>query len=338
MPNNLDLCFVGHFANDIIIHTQTSKKNPKFHPKNQSKSLGGGVTYGTLAAAHYYPKLKIGVVSKVGGDFDINQIKPLQEKNIETSGLKIEQSAKTTIFELKYQENSRKIKLLQRAPPITLTDFPTAFFSTKAIHLTPIAQEISHETLRNISNHPSLQKAILGLDIQGLIRNFDHTGFLKPRDGEKVFQEFSPIFRALGPRLILKASDEEACLLTNQDSVRNATEILSNLGVHVFTTLGDKGFIYMHPGGEKFRLNAFQPSVCQDETGAGDCFMAVLLAEIIKNEKKSQDLTCEFMIDSATIASAASSFLIEKPGPSGFASREKIMQRLRNQHLKRLNF
>ncbi|WP_457557638.1 carbohydrate kinase family protein [Candidatus Harpocratesius sp.] len=335
IKNRLDIVFIGHFAFDFISHNHQNHYNHHSNTSNSNeklkRSLGGGVTYGSLAAVYYNPNSQIAIISKVGKDFDRSLLLPFKSKGIDISGIQIQQGTFTTSYELKYEGSTRKLRLRHKAPKITIKDFPQSIFDARAIHLTPIAGEISLKTLEIIANHKQLQKTIIGLDIQGIIRDFDENGYVISKDCYSVYEKLEPILKLLKDRFILKASGEEAMYLTQESSVQNATQKLANLGIHVFTTLGEEGFIYKHADNPMISFGAYRPTNCVDETGAGDCFMAVLLSEIVNFYSNDYNLTHETMLQCAKIASAASSFLIEQPGPAGFKDRDMVLNRMKEQ-------
>jgi sugar/nucleoside kinase (ribokinase family) len=64
-----------------------------------------------------------------------------------------------------------------------------------------------------------------------------------------------------------------------------------------------------------------------DETGSGDCFLALLMLELIKfSEFPFQPIDYHKAI---SIASAGSSLLVEQSGLNGFKSRDAIRARVK---------
>ena len=104
-------------------------------------------------------------------------------------------------------------------------------------------------------------------------------------------------------------------------------------------TLGEKGSLIVKGNSEVMKIPAFKADKVEDETGAGDCFMAVLLTELVKSTKSPEsNLAKKHLMRCATLASAASSFLIEQPGPRGFSSRKEILHRVQQQFLHPVSF
>jgi sugar/nucleoside kinase (ribokinase family) len=64
-----------------------------------------------------------------------------------------------------------------------------------------------------------------------------------------------------------------------------------------------------------------------DETGPGDVYLAIFLYELINSDKSWKKVE-----EIGYIASAAASFLVEKKGPQGFETKNKVMKRVRNKN------
>lgn len=82
---------------------------------------------------------------------------------------------KTTRFELNYigDMSKRSMRLASKAPPIGIEDLPSSM-QTKALHLAPIADEISYEVAEKLEKYAD----VVSLDSQGLVRVFDENGFV----------------------------------------------------------------------------------------------------------------------------------------------------------------
>ncbi|MHA1672140.1 MAG: PfkB family carbohydrate kinase [Promethearchaeota archaeon] len=324
MEKSFDLILIGHLAQDKILHNGIRDLN------TEGISLGGGVTYGSLSSYHHDPENKIGIISKIGKDFDTSLLKIFPAPPIDISNIKIE-GKKTTTYELNYTNHTRKIRLVKKAPEINPFSHSSLIYNTKSIHITPIAGEISLSSLEKLATDDQLNGCIFGLDLQGFIREFDSEGFLSVKDGKKVLERLFPIMEIFGSRLFLKASDEEVQILTKNENLKEATRLLGKSGAYILTTLGGKGLLFQAPNHQLVQINAFTPHLTVDETGAGDCFMAVLLIELVKHSLFP--LTNEGVIEAIRIASSASSFLVEEKGPHGFQDRNTIIKRLLSQKM-----
>jgi len=319
-----DIVFIGHFALDNII---VRKRNSNSH------SLGGGVTYGSLSAYHYNPKANIGIISIVGKDFNDMNLTIFNETTIDLSGI-IRDGKETTKYLIEYHENGRDLRLISKARDFEIKDIdlPIDFLPAKAIHLTPIADEFPSDFLNNLADHSITNNSIIGIDVQGLIRDFDEEGNIIIKKNSAIRPLIFKMLQKFGSRMFFKASDIEALAVTQlaQDELIKATELLGETGAYIFTTLGDKGLYFKAPGHPTLHFNAYSPKGCEDETGAGDCFMAILLLEL--SHIKPEERTYEKITEIIKIASAGSSFLIEENGPKGFQSKEKILSRINPQN------
>ncbi len=183
-----DIVICGHFALDTIIIRKT---NTEFH------SLGGGVTYGSLAAASYDPEALAGVVSRIGEDFDTSLFSLFEGYNIDLSGVKQEGNA-TTGYLLDYHDEGRDLKLLSRAPNIEIEDFPELFINAKAIHMTPIANEFSSQFIEDLANHEFTQDTLIGIDVQGIIRDFDEENNVIMRSDPEIQKQVFEMLQQFG--------------------------------------------------------------------------------------------------------------------------------------------
>lgn len=109
MKNNLekfDIIFIGHFAIDTIIYNNVL-----------SHSLGGGVTYGSLASYYFNPFLKLWICSVVGRDFNKKLLNIFSKTNIDLSGV-MSDSKHSTNYKLHYYNGTRSLILKHKASPI----------------------------------------------------------------------------------------------------------------------------------------------------------------------------------------------------------------------------
>lgn len=315
-----DLVLVGHFALDTIV-------NRRITPETVSHSLGGGVTYGSLAASYFDPNASIGVVSRIGHDFDRNLLSVFNGHTIDLAGI-ANSGEFSTGYMLIYHEKGRDLKLMNKSPNIEISNFPSSFIAAKAIHMTPIANEFSPEFIQELADHDATQDTLIGIDVQGIIRDFDKENNVIMRKDPEIRDRVFQMLKKFGSRMFFKASDNEAIACTGITDLVEATEKLAESGAYIFTTMGEKGCYIKAPGQKMVKLNAYSPRECVDETGAGDCFSATLLLQMA--QLKAKERSCDNLIKATKMAMAASSFLIEEKGPHGFGSKEKIADRVKN--------
>jgi len=96
---DFDIVTVGHFVMDLINSPRTAR--PKV-------SLGGPPTFVSLAASKL--GARVGVISKVGGDFQ-RKLTWLRENNVDVSHVHVVEDALTTSFILTYTDGGRRLQM-----------------------------------------------------------------------------------------------------------------------------------------------------------------------------------------------------------------------------------
>jgi sugar/nucleoside kinase (ribokinase family) len=290
-----DIVTVGHFAIDFIKLPARVVTKP---------TLGGPPTYVSLAAKKL--SANVSVVSKVGGDFPEKYRKFLEGKGVDLSGLKKDNDALTTSFLLNYGLNrERELILKKRAPPIDADNVPDDL-NSKAIHIAPIANEISRETLLKLHTFDS----VVSLDPQGFVRKFKQDGkmYLAPSK-DKYFLKGVNVF---------KASYNEAKAITGQSDPSKMVKTLHEKGIKVVLVTRGAESTLLFAEDKMYLVPSAKPNVTVDTTGAGDVFIGAFLTAFVRGE---EPLWC------ACVGSAAASFVVEKFGPSGFGSEKQVRVR-----------
>ena len=297
-----DLVVVGHLAIDSILSPETVV--PRY-------VLGGPPTYVSFAASQL--NSKVSVISKVGEDFPSNYISWLKTEKVDLSGLKIVKGASTTSFFLKYENGKRKLQLKSQAPPIFSEDIP-ASMTAKAIHVAPIANELSLNIIKKLRAATNT----LSLDPQGFLREFDKFGNvqLKKWDGSETLEQVD----------IYKSSLKEIEIITGVTNLHSAMEQIHNIGPKiVLVTKGIMGSTLFFEG--RFHdIPSCKSRVTLDPTGAGDTFIGAFLAEYIRGK---DPLWC------ACVGSTASSFVVEVIGPAVFGGKKETYRRANEIYEKR---
>jgi sugar/nucleoside kinase (ribokinase family) len=296
MIQNSDVIAVGHFAIDAI-------KLPS--RASSFVILGGAVTYISLVTRRLDET--VSVISKVGGDFPEAYLWWLREEGINLSGVIKLTNEQTTRFSLRYTKDlsNRTLRLKSKAPPLTPDDLPSSL-QAKAVHIVPIAGEISYEVIEKLKGCTE----VLSLDPQGLVRSFDKTGKATPhaRVDKRVFSLIN----------ICKFSLEEIQVITDHSDIKSAIKAIHDFGVEtLIVTLGAKGAV-LSVENTLYNIPAFCPRVYVDPTGAGDVFIGGFLAEYIR---KRDSLWC------ACAGSAAASLVVEGIGPMYFGEKGEIYER-----------
>lgn len=293
-----DILSVGHFSIDSIFLPDRLKP---------FVVLGGSAAYVSFAARHL--NARASVLSKVGGDFPAAYMWWLRQEDVDLSALIKVENAQTTRFELKYNNDlsNRTLQLNSKAPAITVDDLPQSL-KAKAIHIAPIANEITYEVAEKLKRCSEF----LSIDPQGLVRVFDENGNVTYGSlADKRLLELANIY---------KSSQAEIVSVTNQPDLNSAVKAIHDYGVEtVIVTLGAKGAL-LSIENNVYDIPACKPEKIVDPTGAGDAFIGGFLAEYVNGENH---LRCAY------VGSAVASFVVEAPGPTFFGDKEQIYQRAR---------
>jgi sugar/nucleoside kinase (ribokinase family) len=293
-----DIVSVGHFSIDSIF---LPDRNAPF------VVLGGSSAYVSFAARRL--DARVSVISKVGNDFPEAYKWWLEQEGIDLTGVSKVENAQTTRFELKYSSDlsDRVLQLKNRAPPISVQDLPNSL-KAKAIHIAPIAGEITYEIAEKLRSCAE----ILSLDPQGLVRNFGENG--------NVILGSLVDKRILGLVDIYKSSLKEIQAVTGLSDIDSAVKAVHEYGVKiVIVTLKANGAA-VSVEDTIHKVPAYKPEKIIDPTGAGDAFIGSFLAEYVNGEDCSW---CSY------VGSAAASLVVEGIGPTFFGDKEEIYRRAR---------
>ncbi|MFW9876924.1 MAG: PfkB family carbohydrate kinase [Candidatus Thorarchaeota archaeon] len=309
--------FAGHFAIDNIIRFKRLNK----------PSLGGSVSYCSLALSTYDQEAKIGIISHVGKlNFNNSLLKKIKNKNIDLRGIKYSR-VKNTNFVLDYFDHARTLTLKSRSPNLNFKDIPIEYLNNPPdiFVLVPLCNEISYEYVEQI-----LQKfpdAYIAIDLQGFIRKIDKDGKVEYIYENELISNMTKIIYLIGDKLILKGSEEEMNLLAgvydDYEKIMTHCNKYNNKGIYIMT-LGEKGSMIIKKGEKILNIPAFKPRRVLDETGAGDVYFSIFLYEFMHSDKSWRAVR-----EAAYLASSAASFLIEKKGPNGFGTKSSVIKRVK---------
>jgi 2-dehydro-3-deoxygluconokinase len=267
--------------------------------------LGGSVAYVSFAARLL--DARASVVSKVGSDFPNAYLWWLRQQGVDASQVIRVENARTTRFELKYDEDlsNRTLRLKDKAPPISVDELPKSL-KARAIHVAPIANEIDYELVEKLKSCAD----VLSFDPQGLVRRFDENGniSMQPLADSRILRSVD----------IYRSSWEEIRAITGLSEINSAIEAVREHGIDVvIVTLGAKGAlvsvenkIHSVPTCKSIRV--------VDPTGAGDSFIGAFLAEYVHGED------CSWC---ASVGSAAASLVVEGVGPTYFGDSGEVYRR-----------
>ena len=302
---DFDVAVVGHFAVDTL-----------FLPSRTSgfTILGGSATYTSFAAKRL--DATVSILSRVGEHFPQAYLWLLEQEGINISAVTRYSGEPNTCFELAYSQDlsERTLKLKSKGVPIGVADVPEDFHA-KAIHIGPIANEVSYELVERLKGCGD----ILSLDPQGLLRTFTEQG--------DVVENAVVDNRIFGLINIYKSSQKEIFSLTGESELKPAIKAIHDVGVEtVIVTLGAKGSV-LSVEGAQYNIGVCPSQVLVDPTGAGDVFIGGFLTEYLRQK---DSLWC------AAVGSAAASCVVEGLGPTYFGTKEEIYRRAKDLYEKEL--
>lgn len=299
----LDLIVVGNLAYDDII-TPFDRRQRVF---------GGSVAYAALCAAKLGQK--VGLVSKVGQDYDLSDLTPLVQADVDVSGVKQVDGA-TTRFECVYDEQeNRQQRLLDACAPILPEDIPDHHLQAKKVALLPIFDELPYQTVARLA----AGERPVCMDPQGYLRSVGQEKRVVPRawgDRERFLAQVD----------VLASSVPELEALAGTEDPEEAVRFLAGYGPQIALVTREGGartgfssFVYCE--GQLHEIPAIPPRAFVDPGGAGDSSAIAFFVEY----ERTGDAPW-----SALFASAAASFVIEGFGASNFGTREQITERIRD--------
>ncbi|MFX0137840.1 MAG: PfkB family carbohydrate kinase [Candidatus Hodarchaeota archaeon] len=289
-----DLTIIGHFCLDYF------KGREQFPDYIR---IGGTTVYASKTA-HKLGK-KGAVISSIGPDFNENFIKPLKDDGINIHLIKTKQNS--TAFVHEYIKGARKLLLKSRCKILNQSDIPDEFLNSKLFYIGAIANEIDTSVLMKISK----TNAPIALDLHGFVRKFN-------RKGEMSVSDWPEAEKYLKFVTFIKGTDKEARALTGLKNLQDVVRIISGMGPKVvILTLAKKGSLIFSNN-----ISLQIPTIAYeivDETGAGDTYFTAFMLDYLEK----QDL-----YHAAIYGASAASFVMEKQGPFGFATHEKIEERV----------
>lgn len=227
--------------------------------------LGGGVTYAALTTA----RLGLRTAALVGVDADAadaSELDALRDAGVDLRIVPVESSP---VFHNVERPRGREQTALRGASPLTPVALPADWADAPGWSLVPVAGEVGDAWVDTI---PS--EAVVALGWQGLLRRIT--------PGRRV-ERLVP-----GPRRLLQRAELVAVSHHDIDPRTRLDELTALLrpGARLLVTQGDHGGLFVtagRPGPDavlRYRPAAADREV--DPTGAGDAFLAALLAATVR--------------------------------------------------------
>ncbi|MDG6997052.1 MAG: hypothetical protein JRN52_14115 [Nitrososphaerota archaeon] len=274
-----NVILVGHVVIDEIIDYEKQTK-PRI-------SLGGGVTYGSIALLSL--GYKASAVTKVGRDFPPEFHQYLRNYvNFELPGS--ESKEKTTRYRIDRSTEPRKLWLRSRCAPISISDLRKALTQNRnryTIVLNPVAGEVSQAIVRDLCGSHNL-----AMDSQGFVRR------VKKKDFLVTSKKIRDISFLEGVEL-LKADARELRAWTGESDVESSVLKLSRYLKSLLISSG-AGSVRLYEGGRIKAEATPYPVQVKDTTGAGDILLACYVAKYRETRDVKEALA--FSVSAATLA------------------------------------
>lgn len=337
--------FVGNFVNDVVIRCVGEEERV-------SHATGGSVTYGPLAAVQFGcdpPK----IISKVGNDLSQEFLEGLRKKEVILDAVDII-DGKSASYKLYYNKlNQRTLSLKEKGFSIP-TDFVIKNIGKpEAIFFVPVAAEFNEDLVIDVMKNmkdtfkdDEDYRPIVALDAQGFVRDFEGSRVITISQ-EEMIKKFIKLaeLQKHGSITMLKAEYAEAIVVVGKLSPQECgRELRTKYGFTIVAiTLGHLGsYVSSEITGELY-IPAFKANQVLDETGCGDTFLTCCVLELLLHKRNVMfspggrptggilsQYRKEDIEQAMLVGSAAASFLVEQIGPEGFATRDKILERIKN--------
>lgn len=294
----LKLVVLGSITEDFIIT-----------PHHPQKQFIGGVPIYAASAAKALGE-RIGIVSKVGTDFHLKNLKLIHDFGVDLNGFQISGNT-SMIFENKYNmKGQRTQKILSLSEKITFEDIPESYYNVPCIHLGPVFNEIDLDLISKVKEiFP-----FVSLDGQGFIRGTKNASKII------IHQPWNDFEYYLNYLDLLKVDDTELKYMTKTSRLNDAIDLILETDLRILViTRAQKGAIIFKDK-QRFDIPAI-PTKIVDETGAGDTFITAFLLEYLKPHN------CYY---SGLIAASTASFKIAHSGPIPKYNRDDIITKLKN--------
>lgn len=252
--------------------------------------LGGTVSYASLTARAL--GMRVGIVTSCRADF--------QMPELEGISIVAAPSEHTTTFENIYTPNGRVQYLRNQAAKLTLELVPPQWRKAPVVHLGALDWEIGEDLLGAFPN------ALVGLTLQGWLRDWDHTGRVR----------FRPLKEKETTTLLQNAS---AVVLSIEDvqGDESMIEELHSVARILVVTEGSAGArLYWNGDGRRFRP-PFREEV--DPTGAGDIFAAAFFCRLYATNDPWE---------AARFATKLASFSVLRRGLQGVPTPDEVRESL----------
>jgi len=303
MEKILDIVALGEILIDFTPYGNSDRGNTLFE-----QNPGGAPANLLVAATRFGANTSF--IGKVGQDQFGHHLKEvLEDTNIDTSGLVFTKDANTTLVFVHLDDEGERTFSFYRKPGadflLEVGDLNKGLLSsTKVFHFGSLS--LTNEPARSAS----LQAVQYAKD-SGAIISYDPNW----RPGLWDSKEDAIGWMRTGARYadIIKVSDEELSLITGENDIKSACELLKDMGPQIIlVTLGEEG-CYYSVGKDQAIVPSYKVAVV-DSTGAGDSFFGSFLYQVIETGKELKDISKDEIETFIAISNATAALCIQKKG------------------------
>ena len=253
------------------------------------KVIGGACTYISWSASYFTNQINL--CSIVGADFPEEELKALEERGVDLSGLEIKQNGKTFFWAGKYHENMNVRDTLATDLNV-LDDFnpilPEKFKSSKYVMLGNLTPDIQMQVLDQLDGTQSL----IALDTMNFWMDI-------------AMDRLKEVIAKVD---VLTINDEEARQLSGEYTLVNAAKIILDMGPrYLIIKKGEHGAMLFAKEG-MYYAPALPLAQVYDPTGAGDTFAGGFMGYLAK----TNDTSFENLKRAIIYGSVLASFCVEE--------------------------
>jgi sugar/nucleoside kinase (ribokinase family) len=248
----------------------------------------------------------VGIVTRVGADFEPKYINDLKSSGLDISGLR-PAGLKSTRFVNQYnQEGVRTQRLEALAPEIRAMDFLPKHLDANIVHFTPLMQEVHPSCIEVVKS----RGALVSLDVQGFTRTVEGTDVVAAD-----WVESDDVLRYVD---VVKCDKRELDHVTGmQSETGSATHILS-LGPRILVVTKEQTGSTIHTRSGTIDIPLVLADKLVDTTGCGDTYIIGFLLEYMRTGDVKR---------AGLFGATCASFNLETVGPYDYPTRTAVEAR-----------
>lgn len=276
------------------------------------KVIGGAATYIGLAASQFNADSTI--VSIVGGDFPKEDLKMMQDKGMNLSGLEIVEDGKSFFWSGKYHNDMNTRETL-------ITDL-----NVLADFVPKVPENYRNAEVVMLGNlHPNVQMSVVEQMRNPKLIVLDTMNFWMDNAWEDLMKVIAKID-------VITINDEEARQLSGEYSLVKAAKKIMGYGPRVVVIKKGEHGALLFDRDDVFFAPALPLREVFDPTGAGDTFAGGFVGYL----SRTQDYSFENMKNAVIQGSVLASFCVEKFGTERMINLTKKEMRQRLHQFKSL--